>query len=881
VLSITKAAYFEKLPYVITQPNGISIECFISGDEFYNWIHDQQGYTFIQAPDGYYYYAEQNGDLLKASKYKVNTVNPSKQGLSKWAKISEKAYQNIRDAMSDAEIESSSGPVRAPHSGTLNNLVVYIRFSNDDEFSTIRQVYDNNLNLPTGNTLKSYFKEVSYDNLTISSSHYPACPLNSSLSYQDVHPRSYFQPFNATSNPNGYKTNERTAREHQLLADAINWININSAVPASLNIDNDGDNNVDNVCFIIKGNSGGWSNLLWAHRWSLYSQNVYINGKKVNGYTFQPENQVSVRTLCHEMFHALGSPDLYHYTNQGVISPVGDWDLMESGGGHMLAYMKWKYTNHTWISSIPQITASGTYSLKPLASSTNNCYKIASPYSSSEYFMLEYRNKAGTFEANLPGSGLIVYRIDTTLNGNANGPPDEIYLYRPDGTISVDGNTNIAHYSSDVGRTALNDTTNPICFLQGGGIGGLKISNVSHADTTISFDVSFPLPCTTPATQATAFTSSALTNYSMTIGFSRGNGDAVLVFARAAKAVNANPVNGTTYSADTAFGNSTQIGSGNFVVYNGNGNSVNLSSLASGTTYHFAVFEYNATTKCYKTPALIGNATTICIPLTLTAQAPTTQTSCSPSSSISFSVSSVTGSTPISYKWQYNNAGNWANVTNGTPAGAAYTNGKTAMMTVSEIANAGNYQYRCSLSNCNSVNTAISDTSLLIVNLTPPIAVITQIGNTLVSDAANGNQWYSFSNGLIPGATGNTYIPTQNGSYFVIVSLNGCESVDKSNVIDYNLIGIDENNTNLFNINVSPNPFTGATNISYTLTESSKVKLIITDLRGKELLHAVDEQQEKGKHLFLFSADNYATGLYFFKLYINDVVNTGKLLLNK
>ena len=66
---------------------------------------------------------------------------------------------------------------------------------------------------------------------------------------------------------------------------------------------------------------------------------------------------------------------------------------MESGTGHMGAYMKWKYANAKWVTSIPEITVSGTYTLNPLTSSTNNCYKIASPYSDKEFFILEYRKK--------------------------------------------------------------------------------------------------------------------------------------------------------------------------------------------------------------------------------------------------------------------------------------------------------------------------------------------------------------------------------------------------------------------------------------------------------------------------------------------------------
>ncbi|MEI6696450.1 MAG: M6 family metalloprotease domain-containing protein [Bacteroidota bacterium] len=614
VITTVRAAYFERIPYKITQPNGISYNCYVSGDELFNWIHDEEGYTIIQASDGYFYYGEVNGDTVQPTKFLINSVHPASVGIKKWAKISSAEYQRRHDAMFSYENTINSEPTYAPQSGTLNNIVIYIRFSDDAEFTTTRQSYDDKFNPSTGNSLKSYFKEVSYNILTISSSHYPSCAMTTNLSYQDVHPRSYFQPYNATTNPGGYSGgangSDRTAREHQLLTDAVNWININSSVSASLNIDGDGDNNIDNVCFIVKGSNDAWAELLWAHRWSLYTQNVYINGKRVYDYTFQPESQVAVTTICHEMFHSLGAPDLYHYTNQGVISPVGSWDLMESGGGHMLAYMKWKYSNHTWISSLPEITASGTYTLNPVSSSTNNCYKIASPNSIYEYFVLEYRNKSGTFEINVPGSGLIIYRIDTRVTGNASGPPDEIYIYRPDGTTAVNGNIYNANYSSTVGRTAINNFTNPSSFLQNGSIGGLNISNVTTAGTTISFNVSLPIICTPPSTPSTAFISSLITNASMTVGFTRGNGNAVLVIAKQGSAVNDFPMNGTAYTANASFGSGTQIGVGNYVVYNGTGTSVNITNLTSGTNYYYAIYEYSNTLNCYINTGLTGNTTT-------------------------------------------------------------------------------------------------------------------------------------------------------------------------------------------------------------------------------------------------------------------------------
>lgn len=491
------AAPFRFLPHKITQPNGEIIDCFVSGDEYFNWIHDKDGYTIIQSQDGYYYYAEKKDNKIVPSIYKVNKVKPSEQNLKKWLKISNEEYQKRKDRFKLPNLKTA-GPSKAPHTGTLNNLVIYIRFKDEEGILTTRQNYDDKLNLESGVSLKSYYEEVSYNNLIINSTHYPDCaaPADTNASYEDSHLRGYFKPYNATTNDIGYKTDsEKTEREHQLLFDAVTWINANNPVDAALNIDADDDGRVDNVSFMIKGDSDGWNDLLWAHRWSLYSKTININGKRVYGYTFQPENQVAVRTLCHEMFHALGAPDLYHYdSDYKDFAPVDDWDIMEYGKGHMGAYMKWKYANQKWISSIPEITTSGTYSLNPLTSPSGNCWKIASPNSTTEFFIVEYRKKSGEFEKFIPGEGLIVYRIKSDENGNASFDNtsvfDEVYIYRPNGTVSANGIVDNAYFSSTSGRTSINDkSTNPKSFLHDGSAGGLDISNVTSADATISFDV--------------------------------------------------------------------------------------------------------------------------------------------------------------------------------------------------------------------------------------------------------------------------------------------------------------------------------------------------------------------------------------------------------
>lgn len=489
------AAPIYKKPTTIFQPDGTKINCFVSGDEFFNYLHDENGYTIIQAADGWFYYAQKSGETVKASTFRVNTVNPEKIGLQKFAIISKKEYQkNRKQRFSNAKFSKTKA------TGTLNNIVVFIRFSNETEFPDPLNFYNSmcNGNAPDANSMQHYFEEASYGQFSVSSFLYPTSTTSTVVSYQDSHPRSYYQPYNATTNPNGYQNSQVSEREHTLLKNAIQ--SIASQVPSTLNLDIDNDGNVDNLCFIVRGETDNWAELLWPHMWSLFTYDVYIRGKKVENYNLQIEEHLkvySVGVLSHEMSHTIGSPDLYHYSGDEP-DAIGPWDLMCSNTNppqHLSAYLKFRYCG--WITEIPTISAPNTYTLKPLNSQTteNVCYKIASPNSATEYFVVEYRRKTGIFENELPTEGLLVYRVNTDFDGwgNAsyNGADvlDELYIYRPNGTTTVNGNISQATFNRESGRTTINNNTNPASFLSNGNPGGLDISNVSFCGNTISFDL--------------------------------------------------------------------------------------------------------------------------------------------------------------------------------------------------------------------------------------------------------------------------------------------------------------------------------------------------------------------------------------------------------
>lgn len=92
---------------------------------------------------------------------------------------------------------------------------------------------------------------------------------------------------------------------------------------------------------------------------------------------------------------------------------------------------------------------------------------------------------------------------------------------------------------------------------------------------------------------ASALTMVANSPNSITIGWTRGGGDKVMVVCREAGAVLGLPLNGASYTANAAFGSGSVLNPADYVVYAGDGTQVEITNLKIGTLYHFRAFEYN------------------------------------------------------------------------------------------------------------------------------------------------------------------------------------------------------------------------------------------------------------------------------------------------
>ncbi|MCP4708240.1 MAG: hypothetical protein GY869_06420, partial [Planctomycetes bacterium] len=229
--TMTQAAYLENISQTLRQPDGTVLNCLASGDEFHNWLHDENNYTIIQDHStGYYVYARTVNGSVVPSSHIVGIVDPRTVDLRPGVNIDPAEREARRQSLLQ-ELEAHGGAGRAPQTGVINHLVVFIRFSDQPEFDgntdgdgwTMTE-YDNSYNAATGNSLYNYFQEVSSSQLEVFSTFYPTGAGTYPVSYQDSHTRSYFMPYDASTNPDGYQDGERTEREHNLLRDALLFI---------------------------------------------------------------------------------------------------------------------------------------------------------------------------------------------------------------------------------------------------------------------------------------------------------------------------------------------------------------------------------------------------------------------------------------------------------------------------------------------------------------------------------------------------------------------------------------------------------------------------------------------------------------------------------
>ena len=510
----------------ITQPNGQ--ECLIwgSGDDNFSFYHDDNGNIVIMNPiTKYYVYADRVGDdLVTTGKiYDIGNWKKYKDGDEYFinkvdSKSSGYVFKDWFMRDSDEEMvryNKNSISKNAPQKGKIHNIVVFIRFSDQASLPAGQKEFWDLSNFKRSfDYLKTYYDECSYGNLIIESNFISSTTelTNGSLKPDtgDVYDASEKQ-IDYINNVLNKKTTtaeelkkkklEIKMYEYKLLAKALLSVS-EQLKKQGYDLDVNKDGYMDHVTFIIKGGEAtGYFSLLYPHHRTLNidelttdnknqqtdylieSKEPEINGIKLGDYSVIVEEPYflveakSNKVLCHEFFHSLDAPDLYHVkkgTHNAASYPVGNYDIMSTDEYNasfpkkltqMNAYMKNIYgnwfddTNWQYITSDnnKKLDANGKqtdeyaeFNLVKLAkydkkSADKYFYKIKSSNNSSEEYYIEYRSISEYIDANgkkVPVNsdsdkigdfeGLIVYRVRAGATDNVDGAPFLMYVFRKD-----------------------------------------------------------------------------------------------------------------------------------------------------------------------------------------------------------------------------------------------------------------------------------------------------------------------------------------------------------------------------------------------------------------------------------------------------------------
>ena len=240
-----------------------------------------------------------------------------------------------------------------------------------------------------------------------------------------------------------------------------------------------------------------------------------------------PNSGFSESVAVHEYLHTLGARDYYRNFNGMSGNPVSYWDVMASGGVYSwpLAFTR---ESVGW-TSIPEVNLKDlkdSYTLYAPADSDAKkgvsnpskpqALKIKTSLSSSEYFIVEYRQRSTNsfgYDRYIGASGLIVYRVNEahSVMGNIRGD-DYVYVFRPGETGLKDsaGDVNRAAIAASTHATQKNETTGQTItlnqsigstdlnakftdntiFFENGLNSGIKIDAVSQTDGSITFKIS-------------------------------------------------------------------------------------------------------------------------------------------------------------------------------------------------------------------------------------------------------------------------------------------------------------------------------------------------------------------------------------------------------
>ena len=485
-------------PVDVRQPDGTTVTLLMRGDEFLSFMTTTDGYTVVKGKDGFYRYAEKDGDGLKASAFVAKNAEKrtadeltflagKEKGIH--AKMSEagRQFQEQASRMYSAAYHHTIGKTRrVPPPGAFSERINYDNFKglvvlvnwNDREFAindphefyqklTSQKNYTDDSKTVYPFDVKGSVRDYFYDNsMGIFDPTFDVVgPITIDYSCE------YCWPVDENGNTKDGSGIRMRDILKAILDETDKMVDFND-----YDLNNDG--NIDLVYIIfagygsyVQGNnmkyiwphasdySGMWEGKTYAYYYGMDNYDGKSFGRYACSVEIQDYEELAsehqypdgIGTMCHEFSHVLGLADHYDVRYSGATVTPGQFDIMDGGADFNQGLCPVGYNAFERRilgfadNSITTLEEAGTYQLEPL--NTSNTAYIVNTANEGEVFYVENRQNTGWDEC-LPAAGLLVWRADTShpekfISNSVNIIPGEecfqLLNSRPIKTIDLTG----------------------------------------------------------------------------------------------------------------------------------------------------------------------------------------------------------------------------------------------------------------------------------------------------------------------------------------------------------------------------------------------------------------------------------------------------------
>ncbi len=380
---------------IVTLDDGTKVKTMLCGDEHLHYWMSDDGKKYMK-----------NITTGAFCEFDTSSVkSPRRPNLS------------VRRLTSQAKSESPSPSKSSAYIGTKKGLIILVQFSDKAFASGHDKTLFNRIANERGfissdgfkGSVRDYFYDQSYGVFDLTFDVVGPVTLK--------HPYSYYGAND--NNGDDAHPGQMVAEACKAIADSVNYADY----------DWNDDGYVDQVYVLYAGEGEASSNdedTVWPHEWDLadsdYGSSLSIDGKSINTYACGNEiysNKIDgIGTICHEFSHCLGLPDLYD-TNYGGNYGTGDWDIMCMGSYNGNSFVPAGYTSYErmecgWLKPTVLKEDTAVSALQPL-NATGDAYIIYNAANSNEYYLIENR-QLSSWDADLPGRGVLIYHVDYNSN---------------------------------------------------------------------------------------------------------------------------------------------------------------------------------------------------------------------------------------------------------------------------------------------------------------------------------------------------------------------------------------------------------------------------------------------------------------------------------